>query len=83
MNDIADQVVEPTDSAILRPTLTKAAAVTKLLSRTRGATMDEIMAQTHWQAHSARAFLSGIRKKGRVLLKEARKTGETCYRLEG
>jgi hypothetical protein len=30
-----------------------------------------------------RAFLSGIRKKGRVLLKEARKTGETCYRLEG
>jgi hypothetical protein len=83
MNDITDQVVEPTDSAILRPTLTKAAAVTKLLSRTRGATMDEIMAQTHWQAHSARAFLSGIRKKGRVLLKEARKTGETCYLLEG
>jgi Protein of unknown function (DUF3489) len=83
MNTITDQSVEPTDNAANRPTVTKAAAVAKLLSRTRGATLDEIMAQTHWQAHSARAFLSGIRKKGRVLLKEARKTGETCYRLEG
>lgn len=83
MNDITDQSVEKTDNATIRPTLTKSVAVAKLLSRTRGATLDEIMAQTHWQAHSARAFLSGIRKKGRVLLKEARKTGETCYRLEG
>ena len=83
MNDITDQSVETTDNSTIRLPLTKAAAVAKLLSRTRGATLDEIMAQTHWQAHSARAFLSGIRKKGQVLLKESRKTGETCYRLEG
>jgi hypothetical protein len=62
MNDITDQVVEPTDSAILRPTLTKAAAVTKLLSRTRGATMDEIMAQTHWQAYSAPSCRASARR---------------------
>jgi Protein of unknown function (DUF3489) len=83
MNDISDQVTEPTDTAAVRMTPTKVVMVAKLLSRTRGATLEEIMTQTHWQAHSTRAFLSGVRKKGRALLKETRKTGETCYRLEG
>lgn len=61
--------------------ITKAAAVTKLLSRNRGATLAEIMVMTSWQPHSSRAFLTGLRKKGRVLIKEARKNGETAYRL--
>ena len=83
MNDTTAQTVERTDNAAPRSPLTKAAAVTKLLSRARDATLDEIMAQTHWQPHSTRAFLSGIRKPGRVLLKEARKPGATAYWLEG
>lgn len=58
----------------------KAATVTKLLSRNRGATLAEIMEATHWQAHSARAFLSGVRKK-KTVLKETRRSGETSYRL--
>jgi len=58
----------------------KAATVIKLLSRNRGATLTEIMETTHWQPHSARAFLSGVRKK-RELLKETRRSGVTCYRL--
>ena len=58
----------------------KAAMVTKLLSRNRGATLAEIMEATHWQPHSARAFLSGIRKK-KTVLKETRRSGETSYRL--
>ena len=58
----------------------KAATVTKLLSRNRGATLAEITEATHWQPHSARAFLTGIRKK-KTLLKETRRTGETSYRL--
>ncbi|WP_082545464.1 MULTISPECIES: DUF3489 domain-containing protein [unclassified Sphingomonas] len=60
--------------------LSKAATVTKLLSRNRAASLAEIMEATHWQPHSARAFLSGVRKK-RELLKETRRTGETSYRL--
>lgn len=62
--------------------LTKAATVIKLLSRTRGATLADIMATTNWQPHSTRAFLTGLRKKGYTLLKEARRNGETSYRLD-
>jgi hypothetical protein len=65
-----------------RGALTKAATVAKLLSRNRGATLAEVMAATSWQPHSARAFLSGLCKKGKVLIKEARKDGETSYRME-
>jgi hypothetical protein len=36
---------------------------------------------TGWKPHSARAFLSGLRKSGRILAKEQRKSGETSYRL--
>jgi hypothetical protein len=61
---------------------TKAATVIKLLLRARGATPMELIAATDWQAHSVRAFLSGLRKKQRVLVREARKSGEFAYRLE-
>jgi hypothetical protein len=62
--------------------LTKSATVIKLLLRARGATPMELIAATDWQAHSIRAFLSGLRKKQRTLVREARKTGEFAYRLE-
>lgn len=61
----------------------KAAIVEKLLARPRGATNAEMMAATAWQNHSVRAFLSGMRKKGRIIVKEPRKTGEVAYRLVG
>jgi len=61
---------------------TKADRVTKILSRTRGATLAEIIAETKWQPHSARAFLSGLRKRGTVLVKEERRSGETSYRID-
>jgi len=62
-------------------TATKSTIVTKLLTRARGATVAEVQAATGWQPHSVRAFLSGLRKAGRTLVKEERKTGETSYRL--
>ena len=61
----------------------KAALVEKLLARPRGVTTAELMGATGWQNHSVRAFLSGLRKKGRLLVKEARKTGDIAYRLAG
>jgi len=59
----------------------KSAAVIKLLTRARGATVAEMQAATDWQPHSVRAYLSGLRKAGRALDKEERKSGETSYRL--
>lgn len=62
--------------------VTKTATVQKVLRRASGATLAEITTVTTWQPHSARAYLSGLRKKGEVLAKEARRNGETAYRLE-
>ncbi len=60
---------------------TKSAAVTKLLSRNKGATLAEISGATGWQPHSCRAFLTGLRKKGKELIKEQRSDGSTTYRI--
>jgi hypothetical protein len=59
---------------------TKAASVTKLLSRDRGATIAEMAKATGWKEHSVRAFLTGIRKSA-TLIKEQRSGGETAYHI--
>jgi hypothetical protein len=59
---------------------TKSVTVTRLLSREKGATLDEIEKATSWKPHSCRAFLTGIRKKMK-LLREERPDGTTSYRL--
>ncbi len=59
----------------------KAQQVEKLLKRSRGATMAELMTETSWQAHSVRAFLTGLRKKGHSITKEERKAGVVAYRI--
>jgi len=61
--------------------MTKSAAVTRLLSRNKGATLAEISHATDWQTHSCRAFLTGLRKKGKKLIKEQRPNGSTAYRI--
>ena len=61
--------------------LSKSASVTKMLSRGHGATVAEIMKSTGWKEHSCRAFLTGVRKKTK-LLKERRPDGKTAYRIE-
>lgn len=42
----------------------KQAKVIQLLNRKQGVSLDQIMEATGWLAHSARAVLSGLRKKG-------------------
>lgn len=65
---------------IQKKATTKAAMVTKILSREKGATLLEMSKATGWQAHSCRAFLTGLRKKGDIL-KEQRSDGQLSYRI--
>ncbi|MEP3451347.1 MAG: DUF3489 domain-containing protein [Parasphingorhabdus sp.] len=59
----------------------KSDRVKKLLARTKGASIEEISEVTQWQAHSARSFLTGLRKRGFVLTREQRGEEGTVYRI--
>ena len=59
----------------------KSALVSKLLLRPNGATLENITNATGWKPHSARAFLSTMRKKGTDIVREKRKSGESAYRI--
>ncbi len=59
----------------------KSAIVIALLSRGKGASIDEICKATKWQTHSARAFLTGLRKKGLTITREQRGDDGTAYRI--
>ena len=59
----------------------KSDIVVKLLARLKGTTIAEVSHATGWQAHSVRAFFSGLRKRGSALEREARKDGTSSYRL--
>ena len=54
-----------------RPAQTKTEKVKALLQRPAGATLDAICKATGWQAHSARAALSGLRKAGHRIERSA------------
>jgi DNA-binding MarR family transcriptional regulator len=59
---------------------TKSALVLALLKREQGSTLAELVDATAWQPHTARAMLTGLRKKGHAI--ERRKRGDlTCYHL--
>lgn len=67
----ADHPPQPKPAANPPASTTKAALVLAALQRQDGATLDELMAATGWQAHSVRGFLSGLRKRGLVLTRVA------------
>lgn len=51
-----------------------------LLLRPEGATLAEMTEATGWLAHTTRAALTGLRKKGHTI--EKTKRGDvTCYRI--
>ena len=60
---------------------TKSATVNRMLRRGKGATLAEIAKATDWKPHSCRAFLTGVRKTGAELAKEARPDGSIAYRV--
>jgi hypothetical protein len=61
---------------------TKLAAVIGLLRRDAGATLDELIAATGWLAHTTRAALTGLRKRGyAVALDRSDKQRGSTYRV--
>lgn len=59
---------------------TKIDGVLILLGRDTGASLVEITNATGWQAHTARAVLTGLRKKGRTI-ERSRIDGASRYRI--
>ncbi|WP_374528876.1 DUF3489 domain-containing protein [Novosphingobium sp.] len=59
----------------------KAALVEDLLQRSDGASLDDLCQATGWLAHTCRAFLTGLRKKGKVVERSKREDGVTIYRM--
>ncbi len=58
----------------------KQAKVIQLLNRKHGVSLDQIMETTGWLAHSARAVLSGLRKKGYAIDRTTTPKG-SVYRI--
>ncbi len=71
-----------TSPAAARPG-TKQALLIDLLKRKKGATIDEAVAATGWQAHSVRGAISGVLKKklGLAVTSEKPGDGPRRYRI--
>jgi hypothetical protein len=64
------------------PAPTKAAQIVALLKRPGGATLEQLMKATNWQAHSIRGFISGqLAKKQRLKIRSFKRSGERVYKL--
>jgi hypothetical protein len=59
----------------------KVEAVLALLRRPEGASIADMNAATEWQAHSIRAFLSGLRKQGTEVIRTKDDAGKAIYRI--
>lgn len=61
--------------------ISKIDSVIKLMQQNDGATLDELVASTGWQPHSARAVLTGLRKKGHTITR-TRLDGVSRYAIQ-
>ena len=60
----------------------KAGTILALLSRPKGAGINELQKATGWQAHSIRAAITGLRKRG-ITITRSQDDGVTVYRADG
>lgn len=60
---------------------TKSARVIALLKKPKGASLQEVCSNTGWQPHSARAFMTGLRKKGFTIVRDKVDAGGSIYRI--
>ena len=72
----------PTAGAIspTAPRETKIGKVISLLKRKQGASLDQIVTTTGWQPHTARAAMTGLKKKGHSIERTA-VDGVSLYRI--
>ncbi len=61
---------------------TKAGTILDLVQRPTGASIAELTEATGWQPHSVRAALTGLRKKGREVVRTKDDQGVTRYFIE-
>lgn len=57
----------------------KAAMFEALLIRDGDTSLEALCQATGWQAHTCRAFLTGLRKKGREVIRASDKDGKSIY----
>jgi hypothetical protein len=69
------------EPATAAPRVTKTSTVVALLSQPAGATLPELITATGWLPHTTRAALTGLRKRGHVIVRYSR-DGATCYRID-
>jgi hypothetical protein len=76
----APKAARTNEAATLRPE-SKGAKVLELISRTKGASLAELMKTTGWQAHRVRGFISGTlgTKMGLKVASAKREDGERVY----
>jgi len=67
------------DTVPEQPRQTKASVVEELLAREGGASLEALCKATGWQVHTCRAFLTGLRKKGREVIRASDKDGKSIY----
>ena len=60
---------------------TKADIILGLAQRPTGASIAQLTRATGWQAHSIRAALTGLRKRGHVIERFTGKGGQAFYRV--
>lgn len=60
----ANAVAAQNEAPAIRKAETKINKVLTLLNREEGATLAEIVSATGWQAHTSRAAITGLKKKG-------------------
>lgn len=69
---------------VVTPPSSKLARLVALLRRPGGATLQVLIDETGWQAHSVRGAISGtIKKKLALVIESKRVEGERVYRVVG
>jgi len=83
----AKPATKKTPAKPLYERMNKTLQVMEALGRDDGVTIDELIEMTRWQHHSARGFLSNIRKKLKEKGEDSQivkytRDGKTMYKLE-
>lgn len=75
-------MIKETTTQIKQPVKgTRAAQLVAMLKRKQGASLGDIVKATAWKPHTARAALTGIRKRGFTITSDKPEGKERIYRI--